>query len=86
MELEIDIEQIFLVLLIIPLKTTKSIETTNYASLKIFIKNILFFLFRQLLSPNIQQKHYHVGGYLMDGNRHVSNELFCCIILIYKTI
>lgn len=28
--------------------------------------------FRQLLSPNIQQKHYHVGGYLVDGNRHVS--------------
>lgn len=27
---------------------------------------------RQLLSPNIQQKHYHVGGYLVDGNRHVS--------------
>ncbi|KAM8720339.1 hypothetical protein ACLKA7_006391 [Drosophila subpalustris] len=27
----------------------------------------------QLLSPNIQQKHYHVGGYLVDGNRHVSN-------------
>ncbi|KAH8361231.1 hypothetical protein KR200_007687 [Drosophila serrata] len=24
----------------------------------------------QLLSPNIQQKHYHVGGYLVDGNRH----------------
>ncbi|XP_067640127.1 uncharacterized protein mmd isoform X7 [Eurosta solidaginis] len=24
----------------------------------------------QLLSPNIQQKHYHASGYLVDGNRH----------------
>ncbi|XP_050332245.1 disintegrin and metalloproteinase domain-containing protein unc-71 isoform X9 [Bactrocera neohumeralis] len=24
----------------------------------------------QLLSPNIQQKHYHVSGYQVDGNRH----------------
>lgn len=31
-----------------------------------------FLPYSQLLSPNIQQKHYHVGGYLVDGNRHVS--------------
>lgn len=27
---------------------------------------------RQLLSPNIQQKHYLSNGYAMDGGRHVS--------------
>lgn len=33
----------------------------------------LLFL-RQLLSPNIQQKHYLNNGYAMDGGRHVSNQ------------
>lgn len=33
---------------------------------------LLFLIYRQLLSPNIQQKHYLNNGYAMDGGRHVS--------------
>lgn len=38
------------------------------------------FFRRQLLSPNIQQKHYLSNGW-MDGGRHVSREY-----VIYKSM
>lgn len=51
------------------------------ALIKITIFCNSFLPYSQLLSPNIQQKHYHVGGYLVDGNRHVSITYVCMIDL-----
>lgn len=39
---------------------------------ELILMSTFLFRFRQLLSPNIQQKHYLSNGYAMDGGRHVS--------------
>lgn len=41
-------------------------------SILIFCIFLVLSIRRQLLSPNIQQKHYLNNGYAMDGGRHVS--------------